>query len=122
VAGLLPINILGELVSIGTLLAFFIVCIGVLFLRYRHPELPRAFKTPFVPFVPVAGAFVTLLQMIFLPGATWLRLGIWTVIGLVIYFGYSMRRSALHATEIGSAAVTPRSSCAGAVSPREPGQ
>ena len=124
VAGLLPINILGELVSIGTLLAFFIVCISVLVLRYRHPEIPRAFRTPLVPFVPIAGAIVTLLQMVFLPGDTWLRLAVWTVIGLAIYFGYSIRTSHLRiaSPEIEPASITPRSSSGEAVSPREPGQ
>jgi APA family basic amino acid/polyamine antiporter len=124
VAGILPINILGELVSIGTLLAFLIVCISVMVLRYRHPELPRAFRTPFVPFVPIAGAIITLLQMVFLPGSTWLRLAVWTAIGLAIYFGYSIRRSHLRSLppEIGPAAVTAPASGAGAVSRQEPVQ
>ncbi|MHB8138372.1 MAG: amino acid permease [Smithellaceae bacterium] len=95
VSGLFPINILGELVSIGTLLAFTIVCIGVLVLRYRHPEIPRVFRTPWVPFVPIAGAFVTLLQMVFLPFDTWLRLIVWMAIGFVIYFFYSRKHSRL---------------------------
>ena len=95
VAGFLPINILGELVSIGTLLAFFIVCIGVLILRYRHPEIPRVFRTPWVPFVPIAGALVTLLQMVFLPLDTWLRLLIWMAVGIILYFFYGRRHSKL---------------------------
>jgi len=95
VSGIFPINILGELVSIGTLLAFTIVCIGVLVLRYRHPEIPRVFRTPWVPFVPIAGAFVTLLQMVFLPFDTWLRLIVWMAIGFVIYFFYSRKHSRL---------------------------
>ncbi|MCU0608491.1 MAG: amino acid permease [Chitinispirillaceae bacterium] len=95
VSGMLPINILGELVSIGTLLAFLIVCIGILFLRYRHPEIPRVFRTPWVPFVPVAGALITLLQMVFLPLDTWLRLAGWMAVGIVIYFFYSRRHSRL---------------------------
>lgn len=95
ISGLFPINILGELVSIGTLLAFTIVCIGVLVLRYRHPEYPRVFRTPWVPFVPVAGAIVTLLQMIFLPFDTWLRLIVWMAIGFCIYFFYSRKHSRL---------------------------
>ncbi|MGA2507648.1 MAG: amino acid permease [Chitinispirillaceae bacterium] len=94
-SGLLPLNILGQLVSIGTLLAFLIVCIGVLFLRYRHPEIPRIFRTPWVPFVPVAGALITLLQMVFLPGDTWLRLILWMAVGLVIYWTYGRRHSRL---------------------------
>ncbi len=95
VSGLFPINILGELVSIGTLLAFVIVCVGVLVLRYRHPEIPRVFRTPWVPFVPIAGALVTMLQMVFLPFDTWIRLFVWMAIGIVIYFFYSRRHSRL---------------------------
>jgi APA family basic amino acid/polyamine antiporter len=95
VSGLFPINILGELVSIGTLLAFAIVCIGVLVLRYRHPEIPRVFRTPWVPFVPIAGALVTLLQMVFLPIDTWIRLFVWMAIGFFIYFFYSRKHSRL---------------------------
>ena len=95
VSGLFPINILGELVSIGTLLAFAIVCIGVLVLRYRNPDIPRVFRTPWVPFVPVAGALVTLLQMVFLPFDTWIRLLVWMAIGFAIYFFYSRKHSQL---------------------------
>jgi APA family basic amino acid/polyamine antiporter len=95
VSGVFPINILGELVSIGTLLAFVIVCIGVLVLRYRHPEIPRVFRTPWVPFVPIAGAIVTILQMAFLPLDTWIRLIVWMAIGMVIYFFYSRKHSRL---------------------------
>lgn len=94
-AGILPINILGELVSIGTLLAFAIVCIGVLVLRYKRPELKRPFKTPFVPLIPILGASICLLQMYSLPLDTWLRLIIWMAIGIVIYFTYSVRHSIL---------------------------
>ena len=95
VSGLFPINILGELVSIGTLLAFAIVCIGVLVLRYRNPDIPRVFRTPWVPFVPVAGALVTLLQLVFLPLDTWIRLLVWMAIGFAIYFFYSRKHSQL---------------------------
>lgn len=94
-AGILPINILGELVSIGTLLAFAIVCIGVLVLRYKRPELKRPFKTPFVPLIPILGASICMLQMYSLPLDTWLRLIIWMAIGIVIYFTYSVRHSYL---------------------------
>jgi APA family basic amino acid/polyamine antiporter len=92
-AGLFPIGILGELVSIGTLLAFVIVSIGVLVLRYTHPKLPRAFKTPLVPIVPILGAAVSLLQMLALPRDTWIRLIVWMAIGLVLYFSYGYRHS-----------------------------
>ena len=94
-AGLFPIGILGELVSIGTLLAFVIVCIGVLALRYTNPELPRPFRTPLVPAIPILGAAISLLQMVSLPLDTWLRLIIWMAIGFVIYFLYSRRHSSV---------------------------
>lgn len=93
VAGLLPINILGELVSIGTLLAFAIVCIGVIVLRVKRPDLERTFKTPLVPLVPILGAGICILQMASLPLDTWLRLIIWMALGLLIYFMYGIRNS-----------------------------
>ena len=94
-AGILPISILGELVSIGTLLAFTIVCISILVLRMTRPEIPRPFKTPWVPVIPILGAFFCLLQMASLPLDTWLRLIIWMAIGLFIYFLYGIRKSKL---------------------------
>ncbi len=97
--GLFPIDILGELVSIGTLLAFIIVCAGVLVLRYRSPELHRPFKTPFVPAVPILGIGVCGFMMSFLPGTTWLRLIIWMAIGLGIYFFYGRHHSKLGLAE-----------------------
>ncbi|HEX7511512.1 MAG TPA: amino acid permease [Chitinivibrionales bacterium] len=97
VSGLFPINILGELVSIGTLLAFLIVCVCVLLLRYRHTEIPRVFRTPWVPFVPIAGAVITLLQMVFLPFDTWIRLLGWMAAGIVLYWFYGRRHSRLRA-------------------------
>lgn len=93
-AGIFPVDILGELVSIGTLLAFTIVCLGILVLRKTHPQLPRPFKTPFVPFVPVLGAVFSVTQMLSLPEATWLRLVIWMATGLIFYFAYGRRHSA----------------------------
>ena len=93
--GLFPIDILGELVSIGTLLAFIIVCAGVLVLRYRSPDLHRPFKTPFVPLVPILGIGTCGFMMAFLPSTTWLRLGIWMAIGLGIYFFYGRHHSKL---------------------------
>ncbi len=96
-ASLIPIGILGELVSIGTLLAFVIVCAGVWILRVRRPELPRPFKTPFVPFVPIMGILVAGLMMVSLPLSTWLRLIIWLAIGMVIYFGYGRHHSRVQA-------------------------
>ncbi|HTF18939.1 MAG TPA: amino acid permease [Chryseolinea sp.] len=96
VGGLFPIQLLGELVSIGTLLAFVIVCAGVLVLRYRSPELHRPFRTPFFPYVPILGIVSSLGVMATLPGDTWLRLIIWMAIGIVIYFAYGKRKSKLN--------------------------
>jgi APA family basic amino acid/polyamine antiporter len=93
ISGLFPIGLLGELVSIGTLLAFTIVCGGVLVLRYREPDLKRPFKTPFFPYVPILGMITSLGVMASLPRDTWFRLIIWMVIGIVIYFTYGRRRS-----------------------------
>jgi APA family basic amino acid/polyamine antiporter len=92
-AGVLPISILGELVSIGTLLAFAIVCVSVLVLRKSKPDMKRPFKTPFVPLIPILGALICLLQMASLPLDTWLRLIVWMVIGFVIYFSYGIKHS-----------------------------
>jgi APA family basic amino acid/polyamine antiporter len=92
-AGLLPLTTLGELVSMGTLLAFVLVCIGIIILRRTAPDLPRPFRTPWVPLVPILGALACLVQMLALPLSTWGRLVIWLVVGMFIYFGYSARRS-----------------------------
>jgi len=98
-AGFTPIGALGELVSIGTLLAFVIVSIGVIFLRYRRPDLHRPFKTPFVPFIPILSALVSFALMLGLPFDTWLRLVIWMAIGLVLYFAYGYKHSELRKRE-----------------------
>jgi APA family basic amino acid/polyamine antiporter len=92
-AGLLPIGLLGELVSIGTLLAFAIVCAGVLVLRYTDPDRPRPFRTPLVPVVPIAGILACFYLMLGLPPDTWARLIIWMALGLLIYFVYGRRHS-----------------------------
>jgi basic amino acid/polyamine antiporter, APA family len=93
VAGFFPIALLGELVSIGTLLAFVIVCLGVLMLRYSRPNIPRPFRTPLVPLVPILGILICGYMMSSLPSDTWLRLVVWMVFGLVIYFLYSKSHS-----------------------------
>jgi APA family basic amino acid/polyamine antiporter len=93
VAGVLPISILGELVSIGTLLAFIIVCLSVLVLRKSKPDITRPFKTPWVPVVPILGALICFVQMASLPLDTWLRLVIWMAIGFLIYFFYGIKHS-----------------------------
>jgi APA family basic amino acid/polyamine antiporter len=101
VSGLFPIGLLGELVSIGTLFAFVIVCAGVLVLRYKRPELARPFRTPFVPLVPILGIVFCFGLMTFLPGDTWLRLAIWMAIGLTIYFLYGRKHSKIARFEAG---------------------
>jgi APA family basic amino acid/polyamine antiporter len=93
VAGLFPIGLLGELVSIGTLLAFVIVCFGVLVLRYSRPNIPRPFRTPLVPLVPILGILICGYMMFGLPADTWIRLLVWMGLGLVIYFAYGKSHS-----------------------------
>jgi len=93
VAGFFPIALLGELVSIGTLLAFVIVCFGVMILRYVRPNIPRPFRTPAVPLVPILGILICGYMMYTLPNDTWIRLLVWMAIGLLIYFGYSVQHS-----------------------------
>jgi APA family basic amino acid/polyamine antiporter len=94
-AAFVDLAALAELVNIGTLFAFVLVSIGIIVLRRTNPNLRRAFRTPFVPVVPILAALACFLLMIFLPAATWLRFGIWMLIGLVVYFVYSMRKSRL---------------------------
>jgi basic amino acid/polyamine antiporter, APA family len=95
ITGTFPIQILGELVNIGTLLAFVLVCVGVLVLRRKRPDLDRPFRTPLVPLVPILGILACLGLMATLPGDTWLRLLVWLLIGFVIYFAYSRKHSVL---------------------------
>ncbi len=92
-AGLLPIGVLSQLVSIGSLLAFVLVCVGVLVLRRTAPAVVRPFRVPGVPWVPVLGALACLAQMVSLPWATWERLVIWMALGFAVYFLYSRRRA-----------------------------
>lgn len=93
ISGIFPIGFLGEMVSIGTLLAFIIVCIGIIILRRSAPDAPRSFKTPWVPFVPIMGVLVCSVEMASLPLGTWIRLVSWMAIGFVIYFTYSRKHS-----------------------------
>ena len=93
--GLLPLQLLGQLVNIGTLLAFVLVCAGVWILRSRRPDLDRPFRTPLMPFVPLMGILSCAGLMLTLPADTWVRLIVWLAIGFVIYFGYGRRHSRL---------------------------
>ncbi|MDO9339392.1 MAG: amino acid permease [Bacteroidales bacterium] len=95
-AGLLPLRILAELVNIGTLFAFVIVCSAVLIMRKTHPDAERPFKAPFFPFVPIAGIVTCLLLMFSLPKENWLRLLIWLFIGGLIYIFYGKKHSVMH--------------------------
>jgi APA family basic amino acid/polyamine antiporter len=98
-SGLFPISVLGQLVNIGTLLAFVIVCAGVWILRIKRPEMNRPFKTPWVPFTPLMGILISLALMASLPLDTWIRLIAWLLVGFAIYFGYSRKHSRLQAGE-----------------------
>ncbi len=101
-AGVLPISILGELVSIGTLLAFAIVCVSIIVLRKTRPDIERPFRTPLVPLIPILGALICFIQMAALPMDTWMRLIIWMALGMVIYFTYSYHHSVLRNNSKGS--------------------
>jgi APA family basic amino acid/polyamine antiporter len=94
-AAFAPIQIVGEMTSIGTLFAFVLVCIGIIVMRRTHPNLPRPFRTPFVPILPIVGVAVNLFLMAGLGWENWARLFVWMVIGMAIYFGYSRHRSHL---------------------------
>jgi basic amino acid/polyamine antiporter, APA family len=94
-ASLIPLEILAELVNIGTLLAFVIVCLAVLVMRYIHPKADRPFRCPWVPVVPILGVFFCLVLMFSLPGANWLRLLVWMVAGMFIYVFYGRHHSVM---------------------------
>ncbi|RZQ60397.1 amino acid permease [Amycolatopsis suaedae] len=95
IAGLLPIGEAAELTNIGILLAFVVVCAAVIVLRYRRPDLPRGFKCPGMPVVPIIGIAFSIWLTTFLTAETWLRFGIWFAVGLLVYFAYSRRNSVL---------------------------
>lgn len=94
-AAFVPARVVGEMTSIGTLFAFILVCIGIWVLRRKMPEIPRAFKTPMVPLVPILGIFTCLFMMAFLPMDTWIRLLVWMLIGMDIYLAYGVKHSHL---------------------------
>ncbi|WP_426074395.1 amino acid permease [Janthinobacterium sp. DSP2-3-3] len=96
IAAVIPLNILAELINIGTLAAFTMVSVAVVVLRKKRPDLPRAFRCPGVPYVPALAVILCVGLMTFLSWVTWMAFTIWLVIGLVIYFGYARRRSLLH--------------------------
>ena len=95
-AGALPIGELAELVNIGVLAAFIVICGSILVLRYKRLDLPRAFRTPWVPFIPSLGIVFSIWLIWGLPWQIYERFGIWMLIGLVVYFGYGMRHSRLN--------------------------
>ena len=103
IGGLFPVRVLGELVSIGTLLAFITVCLGVLVLRKTRPELPRPFRVPWPWVTCVGGAVACTAMILSLPGDTWIRLAVWTVIGFLIYGLYGYRASLLRRSSAGTA-------------------
>lgn len=98
-AAFVPMNVVGEMTSIGTLLAFLMVCVGILILRKTNPDAHRPFKVPLVPLVPILGILTCVAMMVFLPAETWLRLAVWLVIGLAIYFWYGKKNSKLNQAE-----------------------
>jgi len=98
-AAFVPMNVVGEMTSIGTLLAFLMVCVGILILRKTDPEAKRPFKVPFVPLIPILGILTCIAMMVFLPWETWVRLAVWLIIGLAIYFWYGKKNSKLTARE-----------------------
>jgi APA family basic amino acid/polyamine antiporter len=100
-AGITPIRVLSVLVSMGTLLAFVLVCLGILILRRKSPEITRPFKTPGLPYVPLLGAGFCLLQMVVLPLTTWARLIVWLALGMIVYFGYGKRNAEMVRAKIG---------------------
>jgi APA family basic amino acid/polyamine antiporter len=115
-SSLLPLRVIADLVNIGTLLAFVIVCAAVLIMRRTNPDATRPFRAPLVPLVPMLGIATCMVLMFSLPAENWLRLGVWLLVGLAIYFGYGRRRSVMarHLRgEITSHGVSPANSTPG---------
>lgn len=96
IAALVPMQVMTDLVSIGTLLAFAMVCITIMILRKTRPDIKRPFKVPFSPFIPLLGAFICFLQMVSLPADAWIRLVCWSLVGIFIYFIYGKKNSLLN--------------------------
>jgi APA family basic amino acid/polyamine antiporter len=94
-AALIPIGEAADMTNIGTFFAFVLVCIGVIVLRYTKPDYPRPFRLPFMPIVPILGTAACLGLMWQLPQLTWIRFGVWTIIGIGVYLGYGFRQSKL---------------------------
>jgi APA family basic amino acid/polyamine antiporter len=109
-AAFVPARVVGEMTSIGTLFAFILVCIGVMVMRKRMPNAPRAFRTPLVPLIPILGVFTCLFMMVFLLLDTWIRLIVWMILGLDVYLAYSVRHSMLSS---GNPATIPQSNKVG---------
>jgi APA family basic amino acid/polyamine antiporter len=103
IAAFVPLNVLAELVNIGTLAAFCLVSVAVIVLRKKRPDLKRAFRCPGVPVVPAIAVVFCVALMAFLSAVTWIAFGIWLVLGLIVYFGYARSRSALN--EVGQEVV-----------------
>ncbi|NGO13858.1 amino acid permease [Streptomyces sp. HC44] len=99
IAGFLPIGEAAELTNIGILLAFVVVCVSVIVLRYRRPDLPRSFRTPWMPVVPAVGVGFSIWLITYLQWQTWVRFAAWFLLGLLVYFAYSYRRSELAKAE-----------------------
>ncbi|MGC2664502.1 MAG: amino acid permease C-terminal domain-containing protein, partial [Candidatus Acidiferrales bacterium] len=102
VGSVTPIDQLGKMVNIGTLLAFVIVCMAVIVLRYTNPSQPRPFRTPLVPLIPALGVAINVYMMVNLGWINWARLIIWLVIGLVVYFAYSRHHSRVQQMDRGT--------------------
>ena len=96
VAAFVPLNILTELINIGTLAAFSLVSIAVVIMRKKRPDLKRTFRVPFVPLIPALAVIVCVMLMTYLSWHTWVAFGIWIVLGLIVYFTDSRKRSLLN--------------------------